>query len=103
MMNVTALNPSLLYQYEINTTIGEIINNMMVEQWNSSIIFENYYRECQPLQCTYDVSTRNDAIKIVTTVFALLGGLITVLKFSVPAIMSFMQMLWTQATKSRSK
>ncbi|CAF4448651.1 unnamed protein product, partial [Rotaria sp. Silwood2] len=39
-MNVTALNASLLYNYETSTTIEQIVNNLMIEQWNSSIVFE---------------------------------------------------------------
>ncbi|CAF3325012.1 unnamed protein product [Rotaria socialis] len=82
-MNTTALNSSLLSKFKTNTSIGEIFNHMMVEQWNSSIMFESYYKPCQPLECTLSVTTRNDVIYIVTAVFWLLSGLIAILRFIV--------------------
>jgi hypothetical protein len=85
-MNVTALDSSLPSQYFINSTIEDLINHLMVEQWNSSLMYDNYYKECQPAQCTYTYVTKNDIIYIVTTLIGLVGGLITVLKFVVPRL-----------------
>jgi hypothetical protein len=85
-MNVTALDSSLPTQYFINSTIEELLNNLMVEQWNSSLIYDSYYNECQPAQCTYTHQAKNDIIYIVTTLVGLLGGLITVLNLVVPRL-----------------
>ena len=57
-----------------------MINRLMVEAWNWSAVYENYYNRCQPVMCTYTVITRNDAIYIVTTMFGLIGGLMNILK-----------------------
>jgi hypothetical protein len=83
LMNVTALDSSLTTQYFINSTIDDFIDNLMVEQWNSSVMYNSYYNECQPAQCTYTYVTKNDIIYIVTTLIGLVGGLITVLKLVV--------------------
>jgi hypothetical protein len=85
-MNVTALDSSLTTQYFINSTIQDLLDNLMVEQWNSSVMFNSYYNECQPAQCTYTYVTKNDIIYIVTTLIGLVGGLITVLKLVVPRL-----------------
>jgi hypothetical protein len=85
-MNVTALDSSLPSQYFINSTIEDLINHLMVEQWNSSLIYDSYYNECQPAQCSYTYVTTNDIIYIVTTLIGLVGGLITVLKLVVPRL-----------------
>ncbi|CAF0801989.1 unnamed protein product [Adineta steineri] len=84
VMNVTALDISLSIQFLENSTISDILDQLMVEKWNSSSIYENYYGECQPSSCSYTVTSKNSAIYIVTTLIGLVGGLITVLKFVVP-------------------
>jgi hypothetical protein len=83
-MYATALNSSLPTQYFIDSTIEELLDNLMVEQWNSSVMYDGYYNECQPAQCTYTHQAKNDIIYIVTTLIGLVGGLITVLKLVVP-------------------
>ncbi len=55
----------------------------MVEQWNSSIVYDNYYNEWQPQECIYTYKTKNSIIYIITTIIGLIGGLITVLKLIV--------------------
>lgn len=94
-MPVAALNQSLLYRYQINSTIEEILNHLMVEQWNLSILFENYYEKCHPMQCTYDIDSRNDVVYIATILIGLLGGLTTMLKFIVPKCVQLVTKFFT--------
>ncbi|CAF3532469.1 unnamed protein product [Adineta steineri] len=86
LMNVTALDTSMLSQFLENSTIGDILDQLMVEEWINSSIYENYYNECKPSYCSYTVTTKNSAIYIVTTLIGLIGGLITVLKLMVPML-----------------
>ncbi|CAF1687753.1 unnamed protein product, partial [Adineta ricciae] len=72
-----------------NTTIEELLNELMVEKWNLSSSYKNYYNECQPSECSYSAIAKNSAIYIVTTVIGLIGGLITALKIGVPRLVSF--------------
>ncbi|CAF1669069.1 unnamed protein product [Adineta ricciae] len=80
--------PSIYFQ---NSSIQEIINQLMIEQWNSTIFFEKYYNQCQPIGCTYNYQSRNDVIFIITTLVGLVGGIVTVLLFSVPKIVEFIR------------
>ena len=84
--NGTVLDASQLTLSKPNTTIQEIMNQLMVEKWNQSVNFENYYKECGALQCIYTKPARNDLIYIITAVIGLLGGLVTVLKITVPKV-----------------
>ncbi|CAF0809188.1 unnamed protein product [Adineta steineri] len=84
LMNVTALDISLSIQYLENSTIADVLDQLMVEEWKNSSMYENYYNECQPSRCTYTVPAKNSAIYIVTTLIGLVGGLITVFKLMVP-------------------
>ena len=106
-LNVTALNTSLPSHFFENSTIEELLNQLMVEEWNRSIIYENYYNDCQPSQCTYTHQTKNSVIYIVTTLVGLIGGLITVLKLIVPRLVMLVrnkrELPRTQNGKIRSK
>jgi hypothetical protein len=90
-MNVLALDLSLPSNYSVNSTIKDLVNNLMIEQWNAPPIYENYYNACQPTHCIYSVETRNDVIYIVTTLFGIVGGLITVLKFILPRLVQIVR------------
>ena len=83
-LNGTLLDASLLTKFAANTSIGTILDELMVENWKWSSIYSDYYDSCQPLECTYTYKTRNDAIYIITSLISLLGGLIVALKFIVP-------------------
>ena len=85
-MNPRALNSSLQSEYLPNATIQLLLDQLMVERWNWSSMYESYYGECQPEECSYTYETKNDAIYIITTVIGLFGGLITVLKLVISQI-----------------
>ncbi|CAF1524782.1 unnamed protein product [Adineta ricciae] len=85
-INVTALDISLSNRFYENTTIEELLDELMVEKWNLSSSYKNYYNECQPFQCSYSQTVQNSAIYIVTTVIGLIGGLITALEMVLPLI-----------------
>ncbi|CAF1439702.1 unnamed protein product [Adineta steineri] len=90
-MNSTALDISLLVQFGMNSTIQELVNELMVEEWNNATIYDGYYNECEPSKCSYSYQARNDLIYIITTVIGLVGGLITVLKLIVPRLVKKMR------------
>ncbi len=90
-MKETMLDSSLPSHYFINSTIEDLVDHLMIEQWNASPIYEKYYNGCQPTQCTYTDETRNDVLYIVTTLFGIVGGLITVLKFIVPRLVKILR------------
>ncbi|CAF1112213.1 unnamed protein product [Adineta steineri] len=90
-MNVTALDSSLPSQYSEDSTIKNLLNSLMIEEWNLTQFYDQYYDECQPIECTYNVKTRNNVIYIVTTMFGIIGGLITVLKLVVPRVVKFIR------------
>ena len=90
-INVTVLNASLSNKFSVNSTVGDMIDALMVEQWNLSIAFAKYYAECEPKECSYTIGSRNDAIYIVITMFGLVGGLVTVLRMIVPRLIDYIR------------
>jgi hypothetical protein len=91
MVIVTALNESLPSVYLKNSTIKELLDNLMIEQWNFLSIFEKYYNQCKPIKCIYTFETNNDIIYIVTILSGIVGGLNTVLIFIVPRLVKLVR------------
>ena len=85
-MYVKALNASLPSQYSKTSTIEDLLNNLMIEKWNSTPLYDQYYNECQPTECTYTITTRNNVIYIITTLIGIIGGLTKFSKLLVPAL-----------------
>jgi len=88
-MSFPALDSSSPGRYSQNSILQELVENLMIEQWNTPPVYERYYNECQPVQCTYTYETRNDVIYIVTALFGIAGGLTKVLKSILPRLVKF--------------
>jgi len=86
---VTALDSLLASQYSLNSTIQQLLDHLLIEQWDTSIMYNNYYDACQPMQCTYSVETRNDAIYIAAMLIGVVGGLIAILNLIIPRLVKF--------------
>ncbi len=86
IITVVALDKSVSSLYSVNSTIQKLVDNLMIEEWNVLMMYETYYNECQPIQCSYKVARKNDVIYIVTTLFGIAGGLTTTLKLIVPRL-----------------
>jgi len=87
--NITALDESLLIHFLPNSTLQNVVDELMVEEWNRSTMYENYFNECQPTECSYTHETKKSIIYIVTTLFGLTGGLAAALKLIVPRLVNF--------------
>lgn len=82
--NMTALTISPTSQYKFNTTIGKIIQHLLVESWNTSVSFEKYYSACAPQRCTYSYDKQANFVFLLTTLVSLFGGLTVVLRIISP-------------------
>jgi hypothetical protein len=66
-------------RFSINTTVVELINDLFVEEWATSINYSSYYEQCSPLLCTYTYSQKVNALYTITLLLGLQGGLTIVL------------------------
>ncbi|CAF1223094.1 unnamed protein product [Didymodactylos carnosus] len=73
-------------QYQPTTTIQEIVNNLMVEQWNPLIFYQPYFDHCQPSECHYTYFQKFDYLYTITTILGLVGGLSTILSTLIPFV-----------------
>ncbi|CAF1094407.1 unnamed protein product [Didymodactylos carnosus] len=87
--NATVLNSSSKSKFAVNSTLRQIVQQLMVEEWNSEVSFDKYYSSCAPGECTYTYQKRTDLIYILTTIAGLLGGLTTIFKLLIPPVVAF--------------
>jgi hypothetical protein len=89
--NITGVYPLNKNQTEFdpNTTIEIIINELFIENWTMKPSFSNYYAQCAPIQCTYTVVQRNDALYVLTKLLTIYGGLTATLRLLVPFIVGW--------------
>jgi hypothetical protein len=67
------------------STIASIIDQLFLEQWESqNVSYADFFRQCQPIICTYSSVSRGNIVYVITTLISLLGGLSTILKLLVP-------------------
>ncbi|CAF1153292.1 unnamed protein product [Adineta ricciae] len=87
--NITSLDSSMTSRFSLNSTFEEILSDLMVEKWNSTLMYEKYYYVCMPTECTYTRQAKNNAIYIVTTLFGLTGGLTKAFRLVVPFLVKY--------------
>ena len=73
-LNVTLLNISKPSRYPPQTSIEVMLRNMFVEEWNSQINYDQYYKQSQPSYCQYQY-VEQYSVSSVTKVTGLVGGI----------------------------
>ena len=92
-----SLNVSWPSRFPMNSTVESILKDLMVEEWNSRILYERYYAACAPFSCDYFYIGSRSNVEIATSLLSLYGGLVIVVKFNIYIFVS----LWHQLKKQR--
>ncbi|CAF4483551.1 unnamed protein product [Rotaria socialis] len=100
--NGTVMNGTTPSRFLTTSTVGDILDELMIEIWNWTLTFDKYFEQCRPIACSYTVTTRNDAIYLVTTLIGLVGGLVTALKLVVPNSVNLIRKKKGQQLKFRN-
>jgi hypothetical protein len=87
-MNFTRLNSSEPSRFSINVTISDLLKQLFIESWSTTIDYSSYFNKCQPLSCSYTLIQRRNFLQILTTITALIGGLAKIFRFLSPLIIS---------------
>ncbi|CAF4837295.1 unnamed protein product [Rotaria sp. Silwood2] len=80
-MIVHPLDNSISSRFLPNTSIDILISELFVEQLNTTISYENYFKSCAPSICHYEYERQNDILYVATSVLGLYGGLTIILRF----------------------
>jgi len=63
-----------------NVTFRHLIEEFFIENWTLKFNYSNYFRECQPKYCQYNVEKRSNVLLVLTEIIAVYGGLTLILK-----------------------
>ena len=75
------VNDSTATIFQPETHVSDIIDAMMINTWNFSFSFDEYYQTCQPNYCTYlQISQETSPINIIISLVSLIGGLSVALR-----------------------
>ncbi|UJR24493.1 hypothetical protein I4U23_005868 [Adineta vaga] len=97
-MNVIPLNHLSSNGNHENATIQTLLTNLMIDQWKTSISYENYYHQCNPEECTFTIEkpetietieiiqTRTDFVYMIALIIGIIGGIISILQFIIPPL-----------------
>ena len=73
-------------QYKINTTVGEIVAKLFMEEWSTKIYYDRYFTQCAPNICSYSYVDNANPLYVITTLLGLYGGLTVVLSWWSPQL-----------------
>ena len=85
-ISFNSLDRSLLNRSTPTTTIGALVDELMVEEWSTKMDYSRYFAACRPLSCTYTYTERLSILYTFTTLIGLLGGLIATLRLLCPQL-----------------
>lgn len=89
-ISVQPLDNSIPSRFLPNTSIGSLIDELFLEQWNNtSSSYEDYFHACQPSFCSYENMQHRDTLFVITSLLGLYGGLTVSLRFIVWNSMRF--------------
>ena len=88
-----ALDLSKLTRHQSNTTVENIMRDIMVEEWTRNISYANYFTQCRPVYCRYTYTKKYDVLFVITSIIAVIGGLTTILQIIVPRFVKLVRWL----------
>ena len=85
------LNASAHHRFHPSSTIDEILRSLMIEQWINITSYQQYFQECQIESCTYTYTSRLNLTFIISTLIALIGGLMKALRLTIPRLVKWIR------------
>jgi len=83
--NIT-FNPLDISLSSPNRTVQSLVDTLLVEKWETNVIYDQYYTTCAPLSCTYTFDGQISVVYTVTIIIGLYGGLSVILELITPIL-----------------
>lgn len=99
---IPALEFNKQKRFTPSTSLGDIIEELMIEEWSNATNYEAYYMACRPLTCTYTYFHRLDWLYTVTTLISLFGGLSISFRMICTLLVRYYARLYTRFTQRRT-
>ena len=91
-------------QFPPNISISTIVNEIMIERWNSSISYQQFYQACAPSHCSYSKQAHTKtASGIIFTVISLIGGVSVSLRLATPHLVKCLISLFSNNDRTRQQ
>ncbi len=85
------LKQNVTSRFYVNSTVSDIMNALMIENWTENINYSFYYNNCNPISCSYTIIKRFNILTVLTTILGLIGGLSVVLGIILPPIIKLVR------------
>lgn len=102
-INVSSLKRNEPSRFPMSMSLGNIIDELFVEEFINSTSFSAYYNECAPISCTYTFSQRFDRVFIFTTFVGLVGGLNAALRMITPYVIAWILFVKKKLFRKRNE
>ncbi|CAF1144697.1 unnamed protein product [Adineta steineri] len=86
-----------------NTSISTIIEAIMIERWNSSSSYNQFYKSCAPSYCTYAKRIRRTIVEVMIKLISMISGLILLLRLLTPQLVKLIFYLLTKICKRQQQ
>ncbi len=86
------LNENLTSRFYVNSTVFDIMNALMIENWTENINYSLYYNNCNPISCSYTIIKRFNISTVLATILGLIGGLSVALHIILPPIIKLFRL-----------
>lgn len=73
-------------RFSINTTVAELMDELFVEDWQTSSNYSSYYHQCAPSLCTYTFTQQFNSFYTVSALISIQGGLAIIFKWITPKL-----------------
>ncbi|CAF0973874.1 unnamed protein product [Adineta steineri] len=89
-------------RFSMNSTVLDLIANVFIEDWLTSIDYPEYFNQCLPSSCSYQYIQRFNWLYTVTVLLGLYGGLSFIFKWLCPKIILLFNQIYQYYRKRRN-
>jgi hypothetical protein len=94
------LNSTAPSRFTLASTVNDLVNVAMTEEFSYNYSAEVYYIQCAPRFCVYSYTHRTILLSIITTIIGVVGGLNTGLRLIVPLLVRLLLKCWRKCRPS---
>ncbi|CAF4098156.1 unnamed protein product, partial [Adineta steineri] len=89
-------------RFSMNSTVLDLITNVFIEDWLTSIDYLKYFNQCLPNSCSYQYIQRFNWLYTITVLLGFYGGLSFIFKWLCPKIILLFNQIYQYYRKRRN-
>jgi hypothetical protein len=78
-------------RFPINSTVEEVLNELMLEELFPKLSYEDYFLQCAPTLCFWSYLNQNNIVEGITILISLYGGLVIICELIAAIIVKLLQ------------